>query len=1216
MKFRTIFRFEFGYQVRRPWPWLFVAVLLILSFLMTRDGSFSEVLYAEFYLNAPFAVAKTTVFGSLIWLVMGAAIAGDAAARDVATRMHPLTYTNPLSKADYLGGRFLAALALNALILLSVQVGILLGVYLPGVDPALIGPFRPEAFFTAYAFIALPNAVAATAIQFWLATLSGRAMAAYFGSFLIVFMGFFVASFLLFHQGIGTLLDPIGIRFIVEDVAHLWTTVEKNRRLLRLEGIVLQNRILWLGIALETLTITYLSFRFAHRSGSPLWKRMSRPFALFRAGSEARPSDINRRPAHAPAAVGFASTVSTSISTEQVPRSFGFAAHVRQMLAVTRTSFRAIAVSWAGLAMLVVLPLMTVPVVLDQMESRGIPLVPKTIYVISEHTGSLADELSRWVIIPFLIVFFAGELVWREREAGLGEITDTLPGSDWSPFLGKFLALGLLLILFLTLQATAGMLAQLLMGYQEFEIGLYLKVLFGLQLTDYLLFALLALVVHVVVDQKYIGHLVAIIAFVFIAMASLFGIEHNLLIWGAAPSWSYTDMRGFGPSLGPWLWFKAYWVAWALLLAVVTRLLWARGMESSLRLRLQLARERFRGATSWTAAVAAGLILSLGSFIFYNTHFLNDYLTASQIKERKAEYEQRYGRFEVAPQPLLTAVNLQVEIYPEQRAADIRGTFSVVNRSAEAIDSIHVAPVPGIRTSALAFGRPAARVLADEKLHHEIYALEKPLQPGDSLQLTFELNVEPKGFSESGVDASVVENGTYFTNAWLPGIGYQETRELIHAADRREHGLSPRPLIASLYDPDARKKQGEGIKFEAVVGTRKEQVAVAPGRLIASWTEGERSYYHYRTDGPIGGEWGFFSAKYAIHEEQWTDPGGSGQTVTVNIFHQPKHSAQLDRLVKGIRASLNYYTRHFGPYEYSHLSFVERAGRGTGMHADATMITYTEGFAHLQPKEEAGNPDVPFAVVAHEMAHQWTVPYANVEGAPVMSESLAWYYAMKVVENTWEPEHFRRFLSWMRAPYRKEIRRGEPLLRGLDPYMSYRKGPFALYTLSEYVGEEQVNGGLRRLLEKHKLKEAPLATTLDLYRELQAVTPDSLHYLLHDLFERNTNWDLVTEQATAKQTKEGGWQVMLDVQARKMVYDSAGVETEVPMNDWVQLAVFAPKKGEEPGEPLYLQKHHIRSGRQTIKVTVPGKPAHAGLDPNHLLIDSDVADNVEEVKLE
>jgi hypothetical protein len=261
--------------------------------------------------------------------------------------------------------------------------------------------------------------------------------------------------------------------------------------------------------------------------------------------------------------------------------------------------------------------------------------------------------------------------------------------------------------------------------------------------------------------------------------------------------------------------------------------------------------------------------------------------------------------------------------------------------------------------------------------------------------------------------------------------------------------------------------------------------------------------------------------------------------------------------------------------------------------------------------------DLPYAIVAHEMAHQWTVPYAHVEGAPVLSESLAWYYGMKVVENARGLEHLRRLLRFMRQPYPyPPIRRGEPLLRGLDPYLSYRRGPFALYALSEYIGEQRVHVALRRLLEKHRPQEAPLATTLDLYRELQAVTPDSLRYLLHDLFEVNTYWELETEQATAEQSGDGNWRVTLNVRARKRVYDSAGVETEVPTDDWVQIGVFGPAEagGGELSQPLYVQMHRLRAGEQRITLTVPRKPALAGIDPYHLLIDGEMDDNVQEVR--
>ncbi len=94
------------------------------------------------------------------------------------------------------------------------------------------------------------------------------------------------------------------------------------------------------------------------------------------------------------------------------------------------------------------------------------------------------------------------------------------------------------------------------------------------------------------------------------------------------------------------------------------------------------------------------------------------------------------------------------------------------------------------------------------------------------------------------------------------------------------------------------------------------------------------------------------------------------------------------------------------------------------------------------------------------------------------------------------------------------------------------------------------------------------------------------------------------------------FQVTLDVQARKVVVDSAGVETPVPMDDWVEIGVFAPAEGGNGlGEPLYVQKHRIRSAKQTITVTVPRKPARAGIDPYHLLIDWEIDDNTDEVKV-
>ncbi|HVH11819.1 MAG TPA: hypothetical protein VM759_02150, partial [Longimicrobium sp.] len=130
MKLREIFRFELAYQARRVSTWIYFAVLLVVSFNAVRGNYLADARRGDFFLNSPLVIASSTVLCCLLWLLVAAAVAGDAATRDVHTRMSPLTYTAPVRKSDYLGGRFFAAFALNAMILLAAPMGIFLALTL------------------------------------------------------------------------------------------------------------------------------------------------------------------------------------------------------------------------------------------------------------------------------------------------------------------------------------------------------------------------------------------------------------------------------------------------------------------------------------------------------------------------------------------------------------------------------------------------------------------------------------------------------------------------------------------------------------------------------------------------------------------------------------------------------------------------------------------------------------------------------------------------------------------------------------------------------------------------------------------------------------------------------------------------------------------------------------------------------------------------------
>lgn len=789
-------------------------------------------------------------------------------------------------------------------------------------------------------------------------------------------------------------------------------------------------------------------------------------------------------------------------------------------------------------------------------------------------------------------------------------------------FTGRFLALAVVLVAWMLLIGLCGVAVQAGLDYHQFELGLYAGVLFGLQLPDYLLFALLALAVHTIVDHKHVGALVALALYAFMAFAGLAGVEHHLLVYGAGPAWSYSDIQGFGGSLLPWLAFKGYWAGWALVLAVLARLALVRGREVRAGTRLQLARARLTPPTRLAGAVGLALVLGLGGAIFYNTNVLNTYHSSADLLARKAAYERRYGQHANVPQPRVTATTLRVELHPDQGTAEVRGEYRLVNPSDAVIDTVHIATSlsQGLATERLVFDRPAEAVAVDAALGHRSYRLATPLQPGEALQLTFDLRFAPRGFFNWGIDESVLANGSWIQKGtWLPAVGYQQMRELHDVADRAAAGLPARPKIPLLEDAAARQVlPGDvGIAFDAVIGTSGDQVAIAPGVLQRSWREGGRRYFHYASDAPIREEVEFFSGRYDLHQERWND-------VTIQVFHHPGHAQVVERIAHAAQASLALYTKIYGPYPYGTLRFVENAGRGMGAHSEPGLIDYGDGFALLDPSRDPGSLDLVFAVTAHEVAHQWWggqgLAPAMVEGVGFLAESMATYSATQVVEQALGHDQMVAYLGMMRNEYAvPRPLAAPPLLRATEQFQNYRQGPLALHALGQYIGRDQLNLALRRLLAKHGHGSTPLATTLDLYRELQAVTAPRYRQLLHDLLAANTYWSLSAPVANTRQLPDGTWEVTVELQARKFVVDMAGGEIDQALDEWVEVGVYpGPVQVGETGqvildEPLYLEKHQLRHSTQTITMRVPVEPGHVGVDPRSLLVDLQPRNNFSEI---
>ncbi|HEX7709263.1 MAG TPA: M1 family aminopeptidase [Thermoanaerobaculia bacterium] len=1206
MNVLEIVRFEIDYRLRRPYTWILGGVFVAVSWLLAVGMLVGEAERAgDLHANAPSLVGMATVLISMLGLVISAALFSEAALRDDETKMFALFATSPLTKTDYLAGRFVGTLLVNILFVSIVPIMLMLLMRPPFVKGEFLGPFRAASYLEPAIVLLLPTVLFTGALLFAVGVLTRRTLAV-FATAAFVFLASMVAEEYIEGErgltGFAALIDPLGFVALSEHW-EFWTTHEKNTRPLDVDASLLWNRLSWAGASAAALLFTRWRFRINAASGRTKGRREDQREEISRARIAPRPS------------------------SRSFNASFDGRARIRQFAGVAGESARELLLSRdfaviAGLLAMMVVTLGT-ETIGDDFRT---PFWPLTQFM-TEYLVSFLPALA----MALLTTFYAGELVHRERSAGLAEIADASPVPDWILYAGKFAALALVLVTLQAVLMASGLTAQLAHGYFDFEIGLYLRILFGLKLADYLLLAALAMLVHVVVDNKYLGHVVVVICHLFTMFAWRFDLHHNLLIYGRDSGWRYSDISGFGPFLGPVLWFKLYWGGWALLFAVIAGLLWIRGRDRGVAARLRLARQRFGRRAAAATALAALIVIGAGGFIFYNTNVLAGYRTPFEEAAQSAEYERRYGKFESAPQPTLTGTQLHVEIYPERRVVDVRGTHTLVNRTAAPIRTIHLFLNPEVETRRLSFDRASRVVIADDRLGHRTVELAHALEPGDSLQLTFDVRFEPRGFPNSDPNTSVVSNGTYFDHdggrianhrRWLPLVGYQTSRELSLAHVRREHGLPPRPLAASVIDSKGLDSAGvmnaagrEAIMFEAVIGTSPEQTAVAPGTLLRSWNDpsaGGRRYFHYATERPVKNAFAIFSARYAVHRETWNG-------VLIELFNHPTHTFNVERFAKAVRASLDYYTENFGPYPHRQIRIAEFPRYANLAHAYPGTISHAEAAGWLTNVDESRDVDLGSMMVAHEVAHQWwgfqVVP-AAVEGAGVVSEVLAQYSALMVIEKLYGTNMVRRFLWNTRIEYlNRRSKADHPEVPILDvtnhANVVYQKGPVVMYALRQYVGEEPLNAALRRLVATHGSGGPPYATSRDLYRELQAATPPEYHYLLTDLLETITLWNLRTTAIAAEPAGNDAWRVTLDIEAQKYRADGSGKETEVPMNDLVEIGVY----GDATADPLYLEKHRIRSGRQRISVVVQGKPARAGVDPQLLLIDRNWSDNVRPVSV-
>ncbi|MBK6267352.1 hypothetical protein JKA74_20080 [Marivirga sp. S37H4] len=1182
---------EWNHWLRSPMLWIFFFIITLLVFLaVSLDQVQIGGGIGNIYKNAPYVIQSYYGIMSLMCLLMTTAFMNATANRDFSTGMHQFVFSSPIKKSHYFFGKFLGTLPIAIIPLLGVSVGALLGPLMPWVEVERYGPVIWSGHIQGILTFALPNTIIAGVLLYSLAVVFRSNIVSFVGAMLILVFYVVSQGFTsdLEKEWLANILDPFGFQPL-ETLSKYKTIEEQNSTATPLIGQLLINRLVWVGLSILLLFGMYTRFSFNTRNEKVSKKKL-------KVQEEAIPQG-------------------GGLKSFSAPKGNGFSFNALWHMIVFET--KAIVKNQTFIIIVIIGLINLIASLTSFSGGYGTVRYPVTYDVIDTIRGAF------YLFIIGIITFYSGVLVWKERDAKISEIQDATPSRTGMLFSSKLVAMIFSLFLVLSFTILVGVITQGLYGYTRFELGVYVKSLLVLDMFQFAFLVVISLLFHYLINNRYIAYF-AFVAFIIVNsfIWSVLELNSNMLEFGGTPSGRYSDMNGFGPFVPGLILFNIYWTLFCLILCMAIYAFYVRGKETGFKIRSQFALQRIKKRGVVLSVMIVAFLLCAG-FVYYNTEILNTYVSSKEMERRQKEYELSYKQYEGIAQPRWVSLDYQIDIFPYQRDLYTRIKGTIVNKSGESINEFHFS-MPVLPDSMEIEIPNATLKLDDKKLNYRIYTLEKPMQAGDTMELEIAFNKITKGFENSVSFTSLTQNGTFFNNGdLLPTFGYLRNYEISDKNKRAKLDLPKRLRLPKLDESDTASRKNPYISEDAdwvdvhtVISTASDQIAVAPGSLLKEWEKDGRKYYEYQLDQKSLNFYSFISARYEVAREKWND-------VDLEVYYIKGHEYNVPNMLSSMRRSLEYYTSNFGPYYHKQCRIIEFPRYAGFAQAFPGTMPYSEGIGFIADLRDVTKDDIDlvYYVVAHEMGHQYWAHQLigpGMRGSEMMSESFAQYSALMVMEEEYGRDKMKKFLRYEMNSYLNgrsgEFEAERPIMETENQgYIHYGKGSVVMYYLKEMIGEDSVNKALQKLLVDHAYKDPLYPTSISAVKAFREVTPDSLQYVIDDLFENITLFsNRVIESKYVKRGDE--YEVTLTTFSEKFHADSLGKQTDVPLADYIDIGVFAKTESSKNlGEPLVYERRKITQAENTFKFVVKEAPYEAGIDPYNYLIDRMPEDNVKKI---
>jgi ABC-type transport system involved in multi-copper enzyme maturation permease subunit len=1198
---KEVFLFELKYRLRRPATYIYIFIVFLIPLLL---AVFEKSVTAQF-VNSPSSITQILGGMSVIGIFMYAAIMGVPVYRDDDHKTAQTYFTFPIKPKHYILGRFWGSFTivtiLNISIVLGTLIGFLIGQLLDRPDYGTYTAIDLTAYLLPFLFLLQANAFLIGALFFSLMAFFKKMPILYLGGIILVLMNSLSGQFLgnLDNEWLSIYLDPFGSE-AYNLITKYWSISELNANQMPVSGKFLLNRGIWFVVAIAIYLFTLLRFDY-------------KKFLVSKAKKE------GAKDTYIPVFIG------------NIVQEFNAKARRGNLWSLTKIEFLSVVKDTVFLVLAIIGVIVAGIVLFQGNQIYGTPSFPLTRFMVSLVFGGTS------LFATIILVIYAGEAVHRTRKSKTFTFYDALPISTGALYFSKVTSLLGVAVVLTLLNIFIGVLFQLVNGYFANEIGTYLIYNFTSVFPAYVLTVLVAYFIHVLVNNKFLGHFVSIMWIIGLPIIVLlvFKTSNPMLLFGGVTPSFLSDLNGFGHYLSGGLWLNAYWILMTLVLMMFAKVFWNRGFVTSARERLKIAGRRFNLKTIMVTLFLFVCFAAVGGYSYYNLKVLNSIEDGDYGNELAAQAEKDYSKYIGKPHLQVTELNAFIDVFPKERAVNARGEFKVINNYDTAIDSVLMEikfPIAKTTIEKVIYeGVELKPVHSDDEYRLFIYKLPTSLQPKQTANLIVETKAVTNGFS-NGMETAVLQNGSFFNNSIFPSFHYD--RSLTDNGVRKKYDLEkldylnpPRTdstaLRKSLFNEDANY-----IKFEAVVSTSEDQIAIAPGVLVKKWVKDKRSYYHYKLEDETDYFFNVVSASYDIYKDKWTAP--SGKKVDIEVYHSPKHKENLAHFVRGVKVSLEYNSKNFYEYPNSIIRIVEFPAHSSFAQSFATTVPYSENIGFVADFSKAEDFNFVFYISAHELGHQWwghIVNPSKTSGANIISETLAEYTALMAMKHTYGENGIKAFLKNSLDTYlssRKFSFKPERSLMNVEtgPHIWYQKGSMIMYHLSDVIGEDKINEALKGFLEEYKYYEKGVyATSENLYDAIRAVAPDSLKYLVDDGFKEIVLYENLVKEASSKKLEDGSYETTFTIDTKKIYYDDKGKEKKVDDKaNLIEIGLFGEDVENEDKvkikNPFYLESKWLKKGENSFTIITKELPLKAGIDPYNKLIDRTSEDNLKSVILE